>query len=211
MKWALIVGGVALVLAAVWLASQRFPSANGAPRVAAIERSDEDKPALRPVRARTPEPVHEPAGAEEAQLAVAQRQPVTDEADATESPDQSDPESPDERPAPPSSTEELQFNFDAEVGRRDLREVEGAIQRTVATVNLPGTTLKSLECRATMCRVEFTFDDHETERTFLRKFIQPDERTADTALYQSLSGTIPSREKHEDGSRSLLLFMHQKG
>jgi hypothetical protein len=81
----------------------------------------------------------------------------------------------------------------------------------VATVNLPGTQLKSLECRATMCRVEFMFDDHETERTFLRKFIQPDERAADAALNESLSGTIPSREKHEDGSRSMLVFMHKTG
>jgi hypothetical protein len=211
MKWALIVGGIALVTGVVWLTSQRFSSASGAPRVAAAERSSERTPAPRPVRARTPEPVHEPAGGEEDQFAAAQKQPAPDEADGTESPDQSDPESPDERPAPPSTTEELQFNFDAEVGRGELREVEGAIQRTVATVNLPGTKLKSLECRATMCRVEFMFDDHETEQTFLRKFIQPDERTADTALYKSLSGTIPSREKHEDGSRSMLMFLHEKG
>ncbi len=47
-------------------------------------------PAPRPVRARTPEPVHEPAGAEEDQFAAAQKQPAPDEADGTESPNQSD-------------------------------------------------------------------------------------------------------------------------
>ncbi len=35
------------------------------------------------------------------------------------------------------------------------------------------------------------FDDHETERTFLRKFIQPDERTADIGPLQIAFGNHP--------------------
>jgi len=202
---ALIASGIALTAGTAWMVSQRF-GAEIRPREEAAATDQAKAPVGHPhaTRFRTVKDVRHP-DSEDRTLATDQHFDGTDGAQTTD-------EIADfEEPAMPVTTEELEFEFDSEVGRRDLVEVERAIERSVATVNSPGTKLERVECRASMCRAAFTFDNDETERSFLQEFLFPKERTADTAQHGSMSGIIPEREKLEDGSRRVVMYLHKNG
>jgi len=208
MKRILIGVGATLIAAAVgWVANERW-STGAKSRAQATTGEDVQVELPQKQRVSRRQPTASASHSEEIPSAIDAPTEDAVQVSATEE-DPSDSES--EKSPPRITAEELAFNFDSEAGRRDLVEVEGAIERTVVQVNMPGAKLEKVECRATMCRAAFRFDEHGTEKDFLKKFLFPKDRNADTRRYGSMSGIIPQREEHEDGSRGLVMYLRQPG
>lgn len=212
MKWMMIAGGIAVVAGAVGVAAQRLvPAEQSREEAASEEPSTAQTRARRLSRIRSPRSVPRPPDSENAIVATDDSVAgAADDAPRQQAAEETSPP-PSDQPRLAGTVEELEFDFGAEAGHRDLAAVEGAIERTVVAVSVPGSRLESLECRASMCRAAFTFENHGTEKAFIQAFLFPKEHTEDTAQYGTMSGIIPVREENEDGSRRLVMYLQSKG
>ena len=73
------------------------------------------------------------------------------------------------------------------------------------SLQIEGVQLDSVECRATRCRVEATFDNHEADMRVMRQVFMSAEEGAIKSAF-----AVPTREVQPDGSVAATVYIYEQ-
>lgn len=107
--------------------------------------------------------------------------------------------------------ERFHRKFDQEYNQHTMASTEVSVTDYVSSVMIPGATMRSVECRSSLCRMQMSFDSQDSDVEFFEKLIgNGDADNPDADVFNSLSGTVAVRDVAYDGSIEVVVYLESK-